>query len=122
MRSGGESRQLAPIRDDTACAATQLIADLVVHAGRGFHASVPCVNEEQPAAAAVLRAIVARAREHRATPMAGRTHGIHAEPTTFGAKVEYQQQRVGTGFALEEARLRPLHGMPVTILATDRPD
>ena len=32
-------------------------------------------------------AIVARAREHRATPMAGRTHGIHAEPTTFGAKL-----------------------------------
>jgi adenylosuccinate lyase len=32
-------------------------------------------------------AIAARAREHRATPMVGRTHGIHAEPTTFGAKV-----------------------------------
>jgi adenylosuccinate lyase len=32
-------------------------------------------------------AIVARAREHRATPMAGRTHGVHAEPTTFGAKL-----------------------------------
>jgi adenylosuccinate lyase len=33
------------------------------------------------------QAIVARAREHRDTPMAGRTHGIHAEPTTFGAKL-----------------------------------
>jgi adenylosuccinate lyase len=32
-------------------------------------------------------AIVARAREHRTTPMVGRTHGIHAEPTTFGAKL-----------------------------------
>jgi adenylosuccinate lyase len=32
-------------------------------------------------------AITARAREHRATPMVGRTHGIHAEPTTFGAKL-----------------------------------
>ncbi|HEY8218237.1 MAG TPA: adenylosuccinate lyase, partial [Acidimicrobiia bacterium] len=32
-------------------------------------------------------AIVARAREHRDTPMVGRTHGIHAEPTTFGAKL-----------------------------------
>jgi len=28
-----------------------------------------------------------RALEHRDTPMVGRTHGIHAEPTTFGAKV-----------------------------------
>ena len=32
-------------------------------------------------------AIAARAREHRSTPMVGRTHGIHAEPTTFGAKL-----------------------------------
>src|SRR4029079_6886882 len=28
-----------------------------------------------------------RAIEFRATPMAGRTHGVHAEPTTFGAKL-----------------------------------
>ncbi len=28
-----------------------------------------------------------RAREHRDTAMAGRTHGVHAEPTTFGAKL-----------------------------------
>jgi adenylosuccinate lyase len=27
------------------------------------------------------------AEAHRDTPMVGRTHGIHAEPTTFGAKV-----------------------------------
>jgi adenylosuccinate lyase len=32
-------------------------------------------------------AIAARAEEFRATPMVGRTHGIHAEPTTFGAKL-----------------------------------
>lgn len=32
-------------------------------------------------------AIVARALEHRDTAMIGRTHGIHAEPTTFGAKL-----------------------------------
>jgi len=41
---------------------------------------------------------------------------------TYGADVEFQQHREGAGFALDEARLRPLHGMPVTILATDRPD
>jgi len=29
-------------------------------------------------------AISVRAREHRDTPMIGRSHGIHAEPTTFG--------------------------------------
>jgi adenylosuccinate lyase len=35
-----------------------------------------------------LEAVVAgRAREFRDTPTVGRTHGIHAEPTTFGAKL-----------------------------------
>jgi adenylosuccinate lyase len=32
-------------------------------------------------------AIAARAREFRDTPMVGRTHGVHAEPTTFGSKL-----------------------------------
>ena len=41
---------------------------------------------------------------------------------TYGAEVEFQQHREGTGFALDEARLHPLHGMPVTLLATDRAD
>ncbi|HEY7440095.1 MAG TPA: adenylosuccinate lyase [Acidimicrobiia bacterium] len=32
-------------------------------------------------------ALTARAHEFRDTPMVGRTHGIHAEPTTFGMKL-----------------------------------
>jgi adenylosuccinate lyase len=32
-------------------------------------------------------AIASRAREFRNTPIVGRTHGIHAEPTTFGSKL-----------------------------------
>jgi adenylosuccinate lyase len=39
------------------------------------------------ALAALEAAIAKRAREFRDTPMVGRTHGIHAEPTTFGAKL-----------------------------------
>jgi adenylosuccinate lyase len=39
------------------------------------------------AAADLETAITRRAREFRDTPMVGRTHGIHAEPTTFGAKL-----------------------------------
>ena len=35
----------------------------------------------------LLETLIALAREHRDTVMIGRTHGIHAEPTTFGAKV-----------------------------------
>ena len=32
-------------------------------------------------------ALVARAREYRDTLCVGRTHGVHAEPTTFGLKL-----------------------------------
>src|SRR4051812_31750786 len=32
-------------------------------------------------------AVRARAQEYRATPMIGRTHGVHAEPMTFGLKL-----------------------------------
>jgi adenylosuccinate lyase len=34
-----------------------------------------------------LRAVVERAEEHRETVTIGRTHGVHAEPTTFGLKL-----------------------------------
>jgi adenylosuccinate lyase len=40
--------------------------------------------------------LVARAREHEQTLCVGRTHGIHAEPTTFGIKL--------AGFAFEAHR------------------
>jgi adenylosuccinate lyase len=35
----------------------------------------------------VLAALKARAIEHKMTPVVGRSHGIHAEPTTFGLKL-----------------------------------
>ena len=34
-----------------------------------------------------LHAVLARAEEHRLTLCIGRTHGVHAEPTTFGLKL-----------------------------------
>jgi len=36
---------------------------------------------------AVLAALKRRAYEHKTTPMVARSHGIHAEPTTFGLKL-----------------------------------
>ncbi len=35
----------------------------------------------------LLRVVRDRADEHRRTPMIGRTHGVHAEPMTFGLKL-----------------------------------
>jgi adenylosuccinate lyase len=39
------------------------------------------------AASDLVEALRRRAHEHRDTAMAGRTHGVHAEPTTFGVKL-----------------------------------
>ena len=36
---------------------------------------------------ALRQAVRSRADEHRRTPMIGRTHGVHAEPMTFGLKL-----------------------------------
>jgi adenylosuccinate lyase len=36
---------------------------------------------------ALMEAVRQRADEHRGTPMIGRTHGVHAEPMTFGLKL-----------------------------------
>jgi adenylosuccinate lyase len=47
-----------------------------------------------------LEAVVARAEEHRHTICIGRSHGIHAEPTTFGWKL------AGWAFELDRARTR----------------
>jgi adenylosuccinate lyase len=37
----------------------------------------------------LLEALKTRAFEHKMTPTIGRSHGIHAEPTTFGLKLAY---------------------------------
>ncbi len=47
-------------------------------------------------ARSLVAALVARAREHAGTLCVGRTHGVHAEPTTFGLKL--------AGFAFEAHR------------------
>ena len=52
-----------------------------------------------------IEAVARRAEEHRDTAMAGRTHGVHAEPITFGAKL------AGWVFELERDRRRLLHAL-----------
>jgi adenylosuccinate lyase len=50
-----------------------------------------------------LRVVIAnKAREHKFTPMIGRSHGIHAEPTTFGLKMALMHDEFGR--ALERLR------------------
>ncbi len=47
-------------------------------------------------------ALKRRAEEHKYTPTIGRSHGIHAEPTTFGLKLAYAYAE----FARAKARLK----------------
>ncbi|MFM1770287.1 MAG: Adenylosuccinate lyase [Verrucomicrobiota bacterium] len=44
---------------------------------------------------ALLPVIRRRAREHKFTPCIGRSHGIHAEPTTFGLKLALMHDEFG---------------------------
>jgi adenylosuccinate lyase len=53
----------------------------------------------------VLAALKRRAYEYRMTPVVGRSHGIHAEPTTFGLKLASAYAEFARGRArLEAAR------------------
>ncbi len=45
----------------------------------------------------LLEALKARAFEHRLTPTVGRSHGVHAEPTTFGLKLAYAYAEFARG-------------------------
>ena len=49
-----------------------------------------------PGARELVAALAERAREHADTLCVGRTHGVHAEPTSFGLKL--------AGFAIEAQR------------------
>ncbi|TMJ12442.1 MAG: adenylosuccinate lyase [Alphaproteobacteria bacterium] len=47
----------------------------------------------------LLEAIERRAREHKLTPTIGRSHGIHAEPVTFGLKLAFAYAEFARGRA-----------------------
>jgi adenylosuccinate lyase len=70
------------------------------------------------------QAVVRRALEHRQTICIGRTHGVHAEPTTFGLKLagwafELDRGRKRLRSALERMRVGKLSGAVGTYAATD---
>jgi adenylosuccinate lyase len=71
-----------------------------------------------------LVAVTTRADEYRDTLCIGRTHGVHAEPTTFGLKLagwafELDRGRARLIRALEDVRVGKLSGAVGTYSATD---
>ncbi|EZP83890.1 Adenylosuccinate lyase [Novosphingobium resinovorum] len=73
---------------------------------------------------ALLAAIKRRAEEHKYTPTIGRSHGIHAEPVTFGLKLaeayaEFARCRTRLVFAREEIATCAISGAVGTFANTD---
>jgi adenylosuccinate lyase len=73
---------------------------------------------------ALLAVLKRRAYEHRYTPTIGRSHGIHAEPTTFGLKLaqayaEFDRCRERMAAAREEVRTCAISGAVGTFANID---
>ena len=124
-------RELEKVRNHDVIAFTEAVAEKINDkASRWFHFGLTssdivdtafAVQMVQSAtiliadAAHLLKAIAGRAKEHKFTPCIGRSHGIHAEPTTFGLKLavmydEFTRARARLLLALESAAVGKLSG------------
>jgi len=128
----------ATLQHDTA-AFVDAVAEQLGEEGRWFHYGLTSSDvvdtalslQVRDAGALILagldhafNAVVERAEEHRETLQIGRTHGVHAEPTTFGLKLagwafELARGRERVARALEGMRVGKLSGAVGTYAATD---
>jgi adenylosuccinate lyase len=128
----------ATLHHDTA-AFVDAVAEQLGEEGRWFHYGLTSSDVVDTALALQIReagalildgvdralaVVVARAEQHRATLQMGRTHGVHAEPTTFGLKLagwafELDRNRHRLARALEGMRVGKLSGAVGTYAATD---
>jgi len=128
----------ATLHHDTA-AFVDAVAERLGPEGRWFHYGLTSSDVVDTALALQVRdagrlilddvdrahaAVVARAEEHKHTIQMGRTHGVHAEPTTFGLKLlgwafELDRGRARIARALEGMRVGKLSGAVGTYAATD---
>ena len=128
----------ATLHHDTA-AFVDAVAEQLGEAGRWFHYGLTSSDVVDTALSLQIRAagalilaeldrafaaVETRAKEHRETLQIGRTHGVHAEPTTFGLKLagwafELSRGRDRVARALEGMRVGKLSGAVGTYAATD---
>jgi adenylosuccinate lyase len=128
----------AVLHHDTA-AFVDAVSETLGPEGRWFHYGLTSSDVVDTALALQIRAagqlilegvdrahaaVVARAEEHKLTLQMGRTHGVHAEPTTFGLKLvgwafELDRGRARVARALEGMRVGKLSGAVGTYAATD---
>src|SRR5712691_13045036 len=128
----------ATLQHDTA-AFVDAVAERLGEEGRWFHYGLTSSDVVDTALALQVReagglilegldralaVVTARAEQHRTTLQMGRTHGVHAEPTTFGLKLagwafELDRARKRVARALEGMRVGKLSGAVGTHAATD---
>src|SRR4051795_8847342 len=128
----------ATLHHDTA-AFVDAVAEQLGEEGRWFHYGLTSSDVVDTALSLQVReagtlilagldnafvAVAARAEEPRETLQIGRTHGVHAEPTTFGLKLagwafELARGRERVARALEGMRVGKLSGAVGTYAATD---
>jgi adenylosuccinate lyase len=108
-----DMRRIAEIEEETnhdVVAFLRAVSESVGPAARWLHLGVTSSDVVDTAWAMLLKeagvkllegvdtlreALAERAAEHRSTPMIGRTHGVHAEPTTFGFKLAVFWEELG---------------------------
>ncbi|MFW9768837.1 MAG: lyase family protein [Candidatus Thorarchaeota archaeon] len=56
-----------------------------------------CINLLQPSLTELLTILIKKAKQHSSLVQMGRTHGQHAEPTTFGFVLANYIERIGRG-------------------------
>ncbi len=98
----GRIAEIEEVRQHDVVAFLENVRENIGDAGRHIHYGMTSSDVLDTAMAVALRdagdllvegigrlteTIRAKALEHRDTVMAGRTHGVHAEPTTFGLKL-----------------------------------
>jgi adenylosuccinate lyase len=128
----------ATLHHDTA-AFVDAVAERLGEEGRWFHYGLTSSDVVDTALAIQIReagalilegldrslaVVTARAEQHRMTLQMGRTHGVHAEPTTFGVKLvgwafELDRARTRVARALDGMRVGKLSGAVGTYAATD---
>lgn len=126
----GRIAELEATLDHDTLAFVNAVAESVGPEGRYLHYGLTSSDVVDTALALQLRAaadlilaeldvliavIIRRAREERATVMAGRTHSVHAEPMTFGAKLaswafEAARNRVRLATAADEVATGKISG------------
>lgn len=94
--------EIEKVTDHDVIAFTTCVAEYVGEAAKYIHMGLTSSDVLDTALAVLMReagthllgrlkelhgVLLKKAQEHRNTIMAGRTHGIHAEPTTFGLKM-----------------------------------